>query len=84
MATKTINEERTRELYTEAVAQAGGRNDRNAVLSGLYMLIKPELESTEWPTTNDQYPYGFAIFEILSTYGQPPFNPYAIWSDSPK
>ncbi len=81
MNEKTINEELFKELYTEALAKTGDNKTREAVLSQLFMLVKRELDLTDWPTSNDQDPYGFAIFEIVAKYGKPSFSPYNIWGE---
>lgn len=68
-------------MYDEAVALAGDATDRDAVLRQLYMLVKRELGLTDWPTTNEQDPYGFAIFEMVTKYADTSFNPYIIWAE---
>ena len=68
-------------MYAEALAWASGTSDRDTVLSQLYMLVKRELALLDWPTTNQQDPYGYAIFEMVSKYGNPSFNPYDIWRE---
>lgn len=45
------------------------------------MLVKRELGLTDWPTTNEQDPYGFAIFEMVTKYADTSFNPYIIWAE---
>ena len=63
---------------TELLQQPNGENKRNILRRELLHRVKQELGIDDWPTINEQDPFGYAIWQILEErgYGNPRFNVY--------